>query len=197
MHTTLIFYYDFGLDVLCALGVFYLLITERRLMGQRKFFFATTLGILLYVSAEPLSLWYPRWVTHGIHGLGFLSIAIGVARPVLEEIHDDQWADLLVKRPESVRPREEWMTPMDDEILHLFHSTDLVLSPALIAYNIDYSREEVNRRLSTLNDHGFIERVSRGKYRLTSAGERYFYGNGRDRIDGENESPLDRLPIHR
>jgi len=177
VYPTAINIYDIGVDLLSGVGVVYLLVTEPRLVGQRRFLFGTTVGIFVYVLAEPLSLWYPRWVTHGMHGLGLLFIGIGVARPVLQEIHDDQWATLLVKRPESIRPRAEWMTPLDDEIMNLFHSTTLVLSPTVIAYNIDYSRDEVNRRLSTLTEHGLLERVERGKYRLTNRGEHYFYGD--------------------
>lgn len=177
MFATTIHSYDIGVDLLSGVGVLYLLVTERRLIGERRFLFATTVGIFLYVLAEPLSLGYPRWVTHGAHGLGLLLVGLGVARPVLKEIHDEQWATLLVKRTESIRPRAEWMTPLDDEILNLFHSTTLVLSPTVIAYNIDYSRDEVNRRLSTLTEHGLLERVERGKYRLTSRGEHYFYGD--------------------
>jgi Mn-dependent DtxR family transcriptional regulator len=52
----------------------------------------------------------------------------------------------------------------------------LVLTPAIIAYNIDYSRGEVNRRLAELETHGLAEKVERGKYRLTDQGEQYIEG---------------------
>jgi DNA-binding IclR family transcriptional regulator len=65
---------------------------------------------------------------------------------------------------------------MDDRVLELFHTSDLVLTPAIIAYNIDYSRGEVNRRLAELETHGFVEKVERGKYRLTEQGEQYLQG---------------------
>jgi len=186
------FVYDFGVDLLSGVGLVYLLVSERRLMGHRQFFFETTFGIFLFVLAEPLSLWFPRWVTHGFHGLGLLLIGVGVARPVMRELHDDHWANLLVERPESVRPRPDWMTPMDDEILDLFHYADLVLSPGLIAYNIDHSREAVTRHLSTLVDHGFLTRVERGKYRLTPIGEQYFYGDVAEDVE---EARLDQTPV--
>lgn len=177
MFPNLVNAYDIGVDLIAGVGVIYLLVMERELMDQRRFFYFTTVGILVYIAAEPLDLSFPPWITHTVHGLGLLLIAIGVARPVLREIHDDHWASMLVDRPETIRPREEWMTPLDDRIMSLFHSTDLVLSPALIAYNIDYSRDEVNRRLSVLTEHGLLERVDHGKYGLTAAGEHYFYGD--------------------
>jgi len=173
--------YDIGVDVLSGVGVLYLLLTERELMDQRHFFTYVTVGILVYVAAEPFDIWFAPWVTHAVHGLGLLLIAIGVARPVFEEITDDEWARLLVDEPETIRPRQPWMTPLDDEIMRLFHASGLVLSPALIAYNIDYSRDEVNRRLSVLAEHDLLARVERGKYELTDAGELYFYGEADER----------------
>jgi predicted transcriptional regulator len=52
-----------------------------------------------------------------------------------------------------------------------------VLSPAVIALNIDKSRSEVNRRLSELVGIGLVERVKRGYYEITDAGERYLSGD--------------------
>jgi predicted transcriptional regulator len=82
------------------------------------------------------------------------------------------------------------MTPMDDDILELFHSSHLVLTPSIIAYNTGYSREEVNRRLRELTENGLMKRVERGKYRITTIGENYLTGkypvqdeiNGRKRV---------------
>ena len=65
------------------------------------------------------------------------------------------------QRRSDMRQPADWMVPMDDEILELFHSAHLVLTPSIIAYNIDHSREEVNRRLSALEDKDLIERVER------------------------------------
>ena len=66
--------------------------------------------------------------------------------------------------------------PIDDRILELLHSSGIVLSPSIIAFNIDKSREEVNRRLGTLLDYGFVERVKRGKYRIADLGTEYLAG---------------------
>ena len=60
----------------------------------------------------------------------------------------------------------EWTTEMDVEILNVL-SVFLVLTPAVIADNIDRSREAVARRLNALEAGGLVEKVDRGKYKIT------------------------------
>ena len=60
----------------------------------------------------------------------------------------------------------EWTTEMDIEILNVL-SVFLVLTPAVIADNIDRSREAVSRRLNALEAGGLVEKVDRGKYKIT------------------------------
>jgi DNA-binding IclR family transcriptional regulator len=45
-----------------------------------------------------------------------------------------------------------------------------VQSPALIAYNLDLSRQHVSRCLSDLVDRDLVKQVDTGKYRITEAG---------------------------
>lgn len=66
--------------------------------------------------------------------------------------------------------------PIDDRILEALATSGLVLSPSVIAFNIDKSRSEVNRRLSALVEHGLVERVKRGYYKITELGEQYLAG---------------------
>ena len=66
--------------------------------------------------------------------------------------------------------------PIDERILEAL-ANGLVLSPSVIALNIDKSRSEVNRRLSELVDIGLVKRVKRGYYEITDAGERYLSGD--------------------
>jgi len=63
--------------------------------------------------------------------------------------------------------------PIDDRILETLSQSGLTLTPAVIAYNIDKSREEVTRRLSVLVDKGFVEREKRGYYSIEPAGREY------------------------
>ncbi|ELZ56248.1 MULTISPECIES: winged helix-turn-helix domain-containing protein [Halorubrum] len=77
-----------------------------------------------------------------------------------------------------MREPAPWMQmPIDDRILEALDTSGLVLSPSVIAFNIDKSRSEVNRRLSELVDHGFVERVKRGYYEITNAGKQYLAGD--------------------
>ena len=73
-------------------------------------------------------------------------------------------------------PVEEMQLPIDERILEAL-ANGLVLSPAVIALNIDKSRSEVNRRLSELVCIGLVERVKRGYYEITDAGEQYLSGD--------------------
>ena len=77
-----------------------------------------------------------------------------------------------------MREPAPWMQmPIDDRILEALATSGLVLSPSVIAFNIDKSRSEVNRRLSELVDHGFVKRVKRGYYAITEVGEQYLDGD--------------------
>ncbi|RQG92351.1 transcriptional regulator [Natrarchaeobius chitinivorans] len=78
--------------------------------------------------------------------------------------------------------------PIDDRILETLDSSGLILSPAVLAINIDKSRDEVNRRLSVLVDYGVVRRVKRGYYEITDLGEQYLEGE----LDAsELEEPAD------
>jgi predicted transcriptional regulator len=78
---------------------------------------------------------------------------------------------------QSMRQRADWMTPMDDQILELLQSAGIVLTPSIIAYNLDLSREGVTRRLQELTSYGLVRRVERGKYEITEDGAAYLIGD--------------------
>lgn len=83
---------------------------------------------------------------------------------------------------EAPRKPGDWMQlPIDDRILEILDSSGLILSPTIIAENIDKSREEVSRRLTDLVDHEFVYRVRRGRYEITDKGSAYLVGENLDR----------------
>ena len=45
-----------------------------------------------------------------------------------------------------------------------------VLTPSILAYNLDLSRQHVSRSLRELVDRGLVKRVEKGKYRITEDG---------------------------
>jgi len=79
---------------------------------------------------------------------------------------------------EKVRQPASWMQlPIDDRILESLDTSDMILSPSVIAINIDKSRDEVNRRLSTLVEYELVTRVQRGYYQITDRGQQYLKGD--------------------
>lgn len=159
-----------------AVGLVYLLYTQWAIIGYRRFVNLLVAGLLVFTVGTPVVQQVAPSFVHLIHGLAALLVILGLYDPVHNDLRRDEWAELLLVEPRELRKPAGWMAPMDDRILELFHSSHLVLTPAIIAYNIDYSREEVNRRLSALEEHDLIERVERGKYRITELGEQYLQG---------------------
>lgn len=70
----------------------------------------------------------------------------------------------------------EWATDLDREIVKILNS-ELIMTPAVIAENIDRSRGAVSRRLGTLEAGGLVEKHGRGKYKITSEGLELFDSN--------------------
>jgi hypothetical protein len=149
------------MGIAAGVGLLYLLYIERYLIEYDPFFVITVSGLFLFIIGGPvLELVYPTLV-HWVHGLAACLVLFGLYSPVQNDIRKDQWAELLLAEPAQIRAPSEWMVPMDDAILSLFHSADLVLTPAIIAYNIDHSRKEVNRRLRKLEAATLVEKVER------------------------------------
>ncbi|WP_224268355.1 transcriptional regulator [Haloprofundus salinisoli] len=77
-----------------------------------------------------------------------------------------------------MRKPGNWMQlPTDERILEALGDSKMILSPAVIAKNIDRSREEVTRRLAILVDYGLVERIERGYYVISELGHQYLDGN--------------------
>ncbi|AVP39969.1 transcriptional regulator [Halorubrum pleomorphic virus 9] len=76
-----------------------------------------------------------------------------------------------------MRPRVSWMTQGDDRILETLESSGIVLSPAVLAYNTDYTRNYVNKRLRKLRHKDLVVRVDSGYYEITDRGRAYLAGN--------------------
>lgn len=169
-------YYNLVVATLSGLGLLYLLYSQTVVIEVRRFLVVTTLGLVLFVVGGSIASLFLPSAMHLIHGIAALMVILGLYDPVRNDLRQEQWARVFLQDPSTVRAPAEWMVPMDDAILQLFHSSDLILTPAIIATNIDYSREEVNRRLTTLNEHGLVDRVDRGKYRITALGEQYLAG---------------------
>lgn len=168
--------YNLVIGIITAVGVLYFLFLKPTVVEYHQFLFVTIAGLLLFLIGGPIVELLAPELLHWLHGIASLLVILGLYNPVKNKIRRDAWADVLLREPSQVREPADWMLPIDDAILGVFHSTDLVLTPSIIAYNIDYSRDEVNRRLVELEKRGFVNRVERGKYRITKLGQQYFDG---------------------
>lgn len=67
----------------------------------------------------------------------------------------------------------EWVTKMDREILELLLTSGIVLTPAVIADNLNRSRSGISRRLNSLQAGGLVNKEGRGKYSISKLGAGY------------------------
>lgn len=74
------------------------------------------------------------------------------------------------------RPRVPWMTQGDDRILETLASSGLTLSPRIISFNTEYSRNYVSKRLSKLCEAGLTVRIDEGLYEIAELGALYLKG---------------------
>lgn len=79
------------------------------------------------------------------------------------------------------RPRVDWMTQADDRILEVMEDSGLVLTPAVLAANLDYSRNYISDRCRLLNEAGLLAKDGEGLYYITERGRAYLSGE----IDGD------------
>lgn len=182
IEPVLIASYNLVIGIITGVGVLYFLFFKPTVVEYHRFLFVTIAGLLLFLVGGPITELLAPGLVHWVHGLASLLVILGLYDPVKHDVRHDAWTDVLLREPGQVRKPAEWMLPIDDAILGLFHSTNLVLTPSIIAYNIDYSRDEVNRRLVELEKRGFVTKVERGKYRITALGRQY--------LDGEVSSSL-------
>ncbi|SFR97853.1 hypothetical protein SAMN05216559_1927 [Halomicrobium zhouii] len=193
--------YNLVIGLVVGAELVYLLRAESAVTGYRRFMLVTVFGVVTFVVAGPVAEVLAPSLVHWVHGVGALLVVLGLYSPVRNDLRTEGWARVLLCDPSQIRSPADWMRPMDDAILELFHSSELVLTPAVVALNIDRSREAVNRRLTALADRDLVERVERGKYRLTPLGEQYLRGRlhvsmltrqGKESNRPEREPPAER-----
>ena len=168
--------YNLVIGVITGVGVLYFLLFKPTVVEYHRFLFVTIAGLLLFLIGGPVTELIAPKLVHWVHTIASILVIFGLYDPLKNDIRNDAWADVLLGEPDLIREPEDWMLPVDDAILSLFHSANLVLTPSIIAYNIEYSRDEVNRRLVELEKRGFVTKVERGKYQITALGRQYLDG---------------------
>ena len=179
--------YNLAMGFLSLAGLAYLAYSQRFAVGYRRSINFIVGGFLLFSVMGPLADVFRPDAAHFVHGLAALLVVFGLYGLLHGDLNGREWPELLFREPGELRQPDEWMVPMDDEILELFHSSNLVLTPSIVAHNIGRSRGEVNRRLTELTEHRLVERIGRGKYRITEFGEQYLQGG-----DHVSDSTIDR-----
>ncbi|MDQ2049483.1 MarR family transcriptional regulator [Natronolimnohabitans sp. A-GB9] len=174
-HSVLVAY-DLFVGVLASLVLCLLLYRNRVQLRSRPPIAVSFVGLFLFVLADPLVQLTYRPAIHFVHGLAALLVAYGLYDPMHNRLRRTEWSVFLCTDPNAIRSPPEWMTPMDGHILQTLETAGLVLTPSLIARNIDRSRGAVSRRLNELAEHGLVKRVDRGKYEITDRGRRYLEG---------------------
>ena len=74
------------------------------------------------------------------------------------------------------------MNQTDDRILQALEETGMMLTPVVLAKNLDYSRTWVSTRISKLVDAGLIENPEGSFYQITDRGRAYLAGD----LDGDD-----------
>lgn len=75
-----------------------------------------------------------------------------------------------------MRPRVDWMTQADNQILEFLDEKSIVATPKVIAANIDYTPQYVNERIPLLAENGLVENTGKALYQITDRGRRYLAG---------------------
>ncbi|MBZ6496461.1 MarR family transcriptional regulator [Natrinema longum] len=72
--------------------------------------------------------------------------------------------------------RVPWMAPVDYEIMLFFEDHPILVSPRVLAANIEYDRQYVSKRCRALADANLLEIIDTGLYQLTDTGKEYLKG---------------------
>jgi hypothetical protein len=87
-----------------------------------------------------------------------------------ERMSGEYVADIeLFNNWEELEP-PDWITDLDRDILAILGNSGLIMTPAIIAKNIDRPRSSVSNRLSTLEAGEMVEKVERGHYKISDKG---------------------------
>lgn len=84
----------------------------------------------------------------------------------------------------------DWFTDSDAQILFVMY-TGLILTPSIISENTEVTRQTVGKRLNTLQAAGFVEKLDRGKYKITKEGKFVVSGDPEifKKADDADQSP--------
>lgn len=84
--------------------------------------------------------------------------------------------------PDEMHRQVDWLTAADVRILEFLHAAKdtrgnpSIQTPTTVSANTGYASKYVGERIRHLADHDLVEKVERGKYRLSDRGEQLMSG---------------------
>lgn len=161
--------YTHVLGAIETVGFAYLFYRYRADFERNPVLVYPVFGLLLFVVVETVIDGLSAPVVHAAHAVSAASVAVGLSYLLVKAARTGSSPG-----PYLLGVRPSWMTAMDDDILTFLDGSDTILTPAVVAYNLEYSRESVNRHLRRLERRGLVERVDRGKYRIGERNRAHF-----------------------
>lgn len=79
-------------------------------------------------------------------------------------------------RYEEMVERVDWFAPVDYEILQFYEQHDIQATAKVIAANIEYDRQYVNKRCNRLTDAGLLLKQEGGLFELSNSGRAFLAG---------------------
>jgi hypothetical protein len=124
--------YNLLIGIITGGGVTYFFFLKPTAVEYHQFLFVTIIGLLLFLVGGPLTELLAPELVHWVHGLASILVIFGLYDPVMRDIRNDAWTNILLQEPSQVREPADWMLPIDDTVLSLFDSADIVLTPSII-----------------------------------------------------------------
>jgi len=93
-------------------------------------------------------------------------------RITFQILHIGKYMSAVTTNTDEMRQPAEWMVPTDDRILELIREEGN-LTPGAIEVLGGPSSDHASRRAKKLSQHGLLEQIHRGLYRLTDEGRAY------------------------
>lgn len=163
---------NFAASLLVLTGLFYLLEAEVRRLSFGWQPVLLVLGVGLVVAEAGLRLFVASEGTHAVHTVAALLLVLALYDPVENRLRREEWVDLLSRDP-AIEDAATELSPADEAVLGLLARTRIVLTPELVAANLDGVPSHPRAALERLADGPFVERAGDARYRITPLGAKF------------------------
>ncbi|MFB6354510.1 MAG: hypothetical protein ABEJ92_10545 [Halobacteriales archaeon] len=163
---------NFAASLLVLTGLFYLLEAEFRRLSFRWQPVLLVLGVGLVVAEAGLRVFVAGGGTHAVHTVAALLLVLALYDPVENRLRREEWVDLLARDP-AIEDAASSLSPVEEAVLGLMARARIVLTPELVAHNLENVDGRPRAALERLADGPFVERADEGRYRITPFGRKY------------------------